>query len=124
LAVANAWLDQIGFLLLLACPLSFYYAIIRHRVFDIHIIIRQGLQYALARGTVLGVIPVLAAVLVVDLGFNSQRPLIEILRSRGWIYMGLSGLALLSYSRRKPWLDALDRRFFRERYDAQRVLRD
>jgi tRNA A-37 threonylcarbamoyl transferase component Bud32 len=117
-------LEQIGFLLLVACPLSFYYAIIRHRAFDIHIIIRQGLQYALARGAVLGVIPVLAAILALDLAFSSQQPLVEILRARGWIYIGLSGVALLSYSRRNPWLDALDRRFFRERYDAQRVLRD
>jgi serine/threonine-protein kinase len=124
LAVANAWLEQIGFILLLACPLAFYYAIIRHRAFDIQVIIRQGLQYALARGAVLGVVPVLAAMLVVDLAFNSQQPLIEILRERGWIHVGLSGLALLSYSKRKQWLDALDRRFFRERYDAQRLLRD
>jgi hypothetical protein len=40
----------------LACPLAFAYAILRHRVFDIQVIIRQGLRYALARGAVLGVV--------------------------------------------------------------------
>ena len=106
-----------------ACPVSLAYAILRHRVLDIHIIIRQGLQYALARGAVLGIIPALGAALVADLAWNSQQPLAAIMLSRGWIYAGLSGVALIAYFQRKPWLEALDRRFFRERYDAQRVLR-
>jgi tRNA A-37 threonylcarbamoyl transferase component Bud32 len=123
LAVGNAWLENLGFTLLLACPLSFYYAIIRHRAFDIHVIIRQSLQYALARGAVLGVIPILAAVLVLDLALNSEQPLNEIMRSRGWIYAVIAAIVILIYRQREQWLDSLDRRFFRERYDAQRVLR-
>jgi hypothetical protein len=50
--------------------------------------------------------------------------LIAILSARGWIYSLLAGLGLLVYFRRKPWLEALDRRFFREHYDAQRLLRE
>jgi tRNA A-37 threonylcarbamoyl transferase component Bud32 len=110
--------------LTLACPLAFAYAILRHRVFDIQVIIRQGLQYALARGAVLGVVPVLGGILLLDLAVNSRQPLADILRARGWIYAGLGGLALLAYRQRKPWLETLDRRFFRERYDAQRILRE
>jgi serine/threonine-protein kinase len=110
--------------LMLACPLAFAYAILRHRIFDIQVIIRQGLQYALARGAVLGVVPGLGVVLVSDLGMNSAQPLADILRSRGWVYAGLSGLALLTYRNRKQWLDVIDRRFFRVQYDAQRVLRE
>jgi hypothetical protein len=124
LAVSLVWPEQIAFALLLACPLSFYYAIIRHRIFDIQVIIRQSLQYALARGAILGVVPVLAAAFVVDLALNSEQPLVEIMRARGWIYAGLAGLVMLVYWQRKPWLDALDRRFFRERYDAHQILRD
>jgi eukaryotic-like serine/threonine-protein kinase len=123
LAAANAWLENLGFILLLACPLSFYYAIIRHRAFDIQVIIRQSLQYALARGAVIGIVPILAAGLVVDLAFNSEQPLIEIMRARGWIYAALATLVIITYSQRKQWMDALDRRFFRERYDAQHLLR-
>jgi tRNA A-37 threonylcarbamoyl transferase component Bud32 len=109
-------------LLILISPLTFGYAILRHRILDIHVIIRQGLQYALARGVVIGVIPALAAVLVADLAINSQKPLSSILRARGWAYVGVGGLALLASVRRKQWLEALDRRFFRERYDTHRVL--
>jgi predicted Ser/Thr protein kinase len=114
----------ISFPATLAFPLAFAYAILRHRVLDIHVIIRQGLQYVLARGAVLGVLPVLGAFLVFDLAVNSQEPLAHILRERGWIYAALGGLALAAYWQRKPWLESLDRRFFRERYDAQRLLRD
>ncbi len=110
--------------LLLACPFSFAYAILRHRILDIHIIIRQGLQYALARRAVLGVVPAVGAILISDLIINSAQPLASILRARGWAYGGLSGLVIVTYRKRKQWLDALDRRFFRERYDAQRTLRD
>jgi hypothetical protein len=112
------------FPLTLACPLAFAYAILRHRVFDIQVMIRQGLQYALARGAVLGVVPALGAVLLLDLAINSRRPLADVLAARGWIYAGLSGLALACYWYRKPWLEKLDRRFFREHYDAQRILRE
>jgi hypothetical protein len=100
------------------------YAILRHRVLDIQVIIRQGLQYAFARGAVLAVVPALGILLVFDLALNSHEPLALILRARGWVYATLGGLALVAYWRRKPWLEALDRRFFRQRYNAQRLLRD
>lgn len=106
----------------LTCPLAFAYSILRHRIFDIQVIIRQGLQYALARRAVLGLVPALAAILILDLAVNSQRPLAEILRSRGWMYAALGGVTMLIYARRKQWLESLDRRFFRDRYDAQRLL--
>ena len=111
-------------LLGLAFPLSFAYAILHHRLFDIRVMIRQGLQYAVARSSVLSLVPGLAAVLLVDLILHSHQPLIAILGARGWIYGALAGLAFLVHSRRKHWLEAVDRHFFREHYDAQRVLRD
>ncbi len=40
------------------------------------------------------------------------------------MYAGLCGVALLVHAKRKVWLEALDRRFFREHYDSQRLLRD
>jgi serine/threonine-protein kinase len=86
--------------------------------------IRQGLQYALARGVVLALVPALAAILLADLLLHSDQPLIAILRGRGWVYVFGAALALLAHSRRKYWLETLDRRFFREHYDAQRLLRD
>jgi len=105
-------------------PLSFAYAILRHRVFDLGVIVRQGLQYALARGVLLTVVPALGALLLADLLLHGQQPLLEILRGRGGVYVVLGGLAATAYVKRQHWLESLDRRYFRERYDAQRLLRE
>ncbi len=105
-------------------PLSFAYAILRHRVFDLGVIVRRGLQYTLARGVLLTTVPVLGLALLIDLLLHGQQPLLEILRARGWIYVALGALAGTAYVKRQSWLEALDRRFFRERYDAQRLLRE
>jgi tRNA A-37 threonylcarbamoyl transferase component Bud32 len=107
-----------------AFPLSWAYAILRHRLFDVRVILRQGLQYALARRVLLTVVPALGILLLADLLSHGQQPLLEILHARGWIYVVLGGLAATAYVKRHYWLEALDRRFFRERYDAQRLLRE
>jgi eukaryotic-like serine/threonine-protein kinase len=123
-SLAMSSLSRLAILLILACPASFAYAILRHRVFDIRVIIRQGLQYALARGAVLSAVPALGVLLSLDLVWNRDQTIATVLRSRGPTYFGLAALACLVYWRRKPWLESLDRRFFRERYDAQRLLRE
>lgn len=114
----------VALLLSLGFPLSFAYAILRHRLFDIRVMIRQGLQYALARGFLLSLVPALAGILLLDLLLHGDQPLVAILQARGWVYVVLGALALTAHARRQPWLVALDRRFFRERYDAQRLLRE
>jgi len=103
-------------------PVCFAYSILRHRLLDIRVIIRRGLRYTLARRTLLSLVPVLGILLALDLTLNSRQPLADIFRSRGWIYAGLGGLALVAYKWRKPWMEKLDKRFFREQYNSQRIL--
>ena len=110
-------------LLFVALPCSFAYAIVAQRLFNIRIIIRQGLQYAFARRSILLFVPALAAGLVVDLLVHAERPLIDIIQARGWAYGTLAGLAAVAYRNRDGWMASLDRRFFRERYDAHQILR-
>jgi serine/threonine-protein kinase len=117
-------LDILALLFMLACPVTFAYAILRHRVLDIEVIIRQGLQYTFARRALLALVPVLSAIVVLDFGINRQQPLSEILRNRGWVYAAIGTFGLVAYRKREQWLETLDRRFFRERYNAQRLLRD
>ena len=114
----------IGTLLFLALPLSFAYAILRHRLFDVGIMIRQGLRYAMARRALLAIVPILLLLLGADVMAHSDQPVSVVLRSRLWAYLAIGVLALVARSRRQRWLDALDRRFFRERYNGQRLLRD
>lgn len=113
-----------GATLFLALPLSWAYAILRHQVFDVRVLLRQGLQYAMARRVLLAAVPALVIVMVIDLLAHGEEPLLTIVRARGWLYLVLAGLAAAAYTNRRRWLDGLDRRFFRERYDAQRLLRE
>src|SRR5439155_4122158 len=93
---------------LLAFPVSFAYAILRHRLFDIRVMIRQGLQYAMARGLLLSLVPALGAILGLDLVLHSGLTLAQIMVARGWIYAALAGLAWAAHSEREAWLQALD----------------
>jgi eukaryotic-like serine/threonine-protein kinase len=110
----------------LACllPISIAYAILQHRLFDIRIMIRQGVQYVVARGALLSLVPIVAIVWAGDLLLHRSQPLGEILSRRGLLYGLLAGGGLLLHLYRRSWLNALDRRFFREHYNAQRVLRN
>lgn len=114
----------IGAVIFSVLPVAFAYATLRHRLFDLRVIVRLGLQYALARGFVLALIPIAVAVFVIDLLRHSEQPLRQILASRGWSYAAFAGVIGLIYLNRQPWMTALDRRFFRERYAAQQILRD
>jgi tRNA A-37 threonylcarbamoyl transferase component Bud32 len=122
LFLANKFPDVLIALIFLLFPVCFAYSILRHRLLDIRVIIRRGLQYTLARRTLLSLVPALGVILALDLTLNSKQPLADILKARGWIYAGLSGLALVAYWRRKPWMEKLDRRFFREQYNSQQIL--
>jgi len=113
-----------GFVLYQAFPVSWAYAILRHRLFDVRVVIRQGLQYALARRLLVSAVPALAGIFLLDLLLHGNQPILAVFRARGWVYAALAGLAAIAYTQRQHWLEALDRRFFRERFDAQRLLRE
>jgi serine/threonine-protein kinase len=107
---------------LLIVPISFAYAILRHRLFDVGLIIRQGVRYAMARRLLLSIVPALAAMMMLDAYWHRDRAIAEQFAARAPVYGLLSVLALVAAHRRQRWLDGLDKRFFRERYDAQRLL--
>lgn len=109
-------------LVFLAMPASFAYAILRHRLFDLRLIVRQGLRYALARRSVDALVPVLGGLLIADVIVHRDQPLASLIATRGWWYLLIAGALLLVRSRREQWLTRVDRRFFRERYDAHRLL--
>jgi tRNA A-37 threonylcarbamoyl transferase component Bud32 len=117
--------SQISFVLFaanLAAPICTAYAILRHRMFDIRVMLRLGLRYAAARGLLLSLVPLVGLALVVDLLVHGDQPLTRSISQRGWFYAAVGVGAYVLHKRQKMWLQALDRRFFRERYDAQRVL--
>ena len=104
----------------MAIPLSFAYAIVKHRVFDITVVIRRGLQYLLAKNALRGLLLLPAAGLAYGLVVHDQ-PIGQLLRTHSaYIYLLAAGIvSLLFRTQLSHWLD---RRFFREAYDRERIL--
>ena len=111
-AVARYWWDPWGdifatriltvlSLAFLAMPASFAYAILRHRLFDVSLIVRQGLRYALARRFVDAMIPALAGVLLFDILVHRDQPVADLVRSRWWWFMVVGAALWLVRTRRE-----------------------
>ena len=116
--------DTLIVLLFLLFPVSFAYAVLRHRILGIRVIVGKGVQYVLTRGLVLSLVPLLGVILVGDALLHGDQPLAGILADRGWAYALLAASALAAHTQRHRWNRAIDRRFFRDEYDARHLLHD
>jgi tRNA A-37 threonylcarbamoyl transferase component Bud32 len=109
---------------MLIFPMSFAYAILKQRLFDVRVIIRRGVQYALARRFLLAIPVVAIGLLVGTVVAQGRQPLFSVLKTHAGSYVAIAALAALVSTQRQKWLSALDRRFFREKYDAQQLFRE
>jgi len=108
----------------LLVPPAYAYAILRHRVIPISLIIRRGVQYLLAKNVLrlLIALPVLG--LIVTVLANPDRTLSDILlRNSLYFYVTLIIAAAISFLLRKRLNDWIDRKFFREQYNQEKILR-
>ena len=116
------WVNLPLHLLTAVAGVDITYAVAVHRVLAPRIAVRASLQYALARKT-LGIASALpAALLVVALVEQRHRSLAEIVSGQPLLYLVLLSaiLAVFRYrDRARAWLD---RRFFRQHYDARAIL--
>ena len=106
-------------------PLSFGYAIFKHEVIPLRVILRRGLRYLLvSRGVV--VVEAAAVVALVAFTLTGWRGrLVDAISPRADIAVALcaGGLGMLVLHRINRGLrGAIDRRFFREAFDARRML--
>jgi sigma-B regulation protein RsbU (phosphoserine phosphatase) len=114
------WLTSIAVLMFLIFPLTVAYVIVVQRAMDVRVVVRQGLQYALAKNgvrtlQVLAILLVTATALAL-IGQNRNRP-------QKIIVIALGLLAIFTIRRMNEKIRAwIDRRFFREAYDAEQVL--
>ena len=119
------WPWQIAVVLQFLVLLSAFglaYAVAVRRAMSPRTVLRQGLQYALARKT-LAVLTTLPALLLVGaLIRQSDRPLSDIVRGRPAFYIGSLVLIALGLRYRTAAQQWLDRRFFRSEYDAREIL--
>jgi serine/threonine-protein kinase len=99
------------------------YAVLKQRLFQVRLIVRQSLQYAIARGALLIPIPVLAGILIFDLIAHKNQPFAALLSAHGWAYALMAVVGLVAHTKQSQWMEVLDRRFYREHYNAQQLLR-
>ncbi|MEP6703555.1 MAG: protein kinase [Acidobacteriota bacterium] len=115
------WLPSLYFLM----PLTVAYAILRHRVLPISFVVRRGLQYLLAKNALrtLLVLPILG--MIWNIAADPDRTLSNILLHNSFGFYSCVAVAvifgLLIRSRFSEWID---RRFFREQYNQELVLRE
>jgi len=115
------WFVLSALSLMLLFPITLAYVIVVHRAMDVRVVIRQGLQYALATGgiRVLQII-LTAAVLITGVTFARSHNLSP---AREMTTIALLILAVLwlrkGADRLRKWTD---RRFFRDAYNAEQIL--
>src|SRR5262249_41815882 len=126
----NWALWSIGVIVILALPLlplAFAYAIVRHQVLPVEMIVRRGVRYLLvSKGFVL--VELFAVVVVVALlvtgaraewidRWGARADIVATLLASAAAWFGLRALNARVRT-------AIDRRFFRESYDAREILRE
>jgi sigma-B regulation protein RsbU (phosphoserine phosphatase) len=119
------WIVIVVALTLPIFPLSFVYAVVRHRVLGPQVIVRRGIRYALVSRALLAIeAAIIFGIVLFGLGHWLPRLVPDadtgaMLTTSG-IFTLVATIGMRSVNRRlKPFLD---RRFFRDPYDAQRVL--
>ena len=115
------WLIGIALAMMLIFPITLAYVIVVQRAMDVRVVIRQGLQYGLAKNGI-RVLQVIATVIVT---FTAFALLQESTRNRPQklVVIGLGALAVFFVRQGAEKLrTSTDRRFFREAYNAEQVL--
>jgi serine phosphatase RsbU (regulator of sigma subunit) len=119
------WMDFMLLFTLPLMPLSFAYAIIRHRIIPISFIIRRGARYLLvSRGS--AVLEALAVGVLMFFLMDAFFSRIGQLSGRAvGVISGVVAIVVWSVTRslhRRVIAPAIDRRFFRHAYDTQTIL--
>lgn len=117
------WLIIVCVSILVVFPLTLAYVIVVQKAMGVGVVLRQGLQYALAKNGMrvlqaLVVTGILAAASAMAVNINRNRP-----QKITIIALGVVGVFVIRRmgGRLRTWLD---RRFFREAYNADQVLGD
>jgi len=117
----GGWPALVSIAALLVFPLTMAYIIVVHRAMDVRVVLRQGLQYLLATSGIRILQIVISAgiiVLAATVGANSSVATRVALIAVGFaLLVGLGASA----DRLRRWID---RRFFREAYEADEILAD
>lgn len=116
-------LDWLTSVVLVLIPVSVGYAVLKHKMFDINIIIRRTLQYLLAKNGLRFLLSLPLLGLIYTILSNPNRTIAEILFNNSVYFYLLAIAALLtSWLFRRRLGDWIDRKFFRTAYSQEKVL--
>ena len=116
-----AWFAIFALLMILMFPLTMAYVIVVERAMDVSVVIRQGLRYALAKNGVF----ILQIILSIAVGLTAFSFASETTTNRPrkiiFIALGVTSIFLIRLlaDKIKIWID---RKFFREAYNAEQIL--
>jgi hypothetical protein len=120
---AESFLDNFAALFLVLAPVALAYAIVKHRVLGIRVVIRKGLQYLLAKNVLRVILWLPLIAIAVDLALHPREPLADFLLNRSWWFYLLlivsASLTLRYRNRLQTWVD---RKFFRSAYEEEAIL--
>ncbi len=112
-------------LFLISVPVSTAYAVLVHHVLDVRLVLRKAVQYALAQYSL---IVVATAPLLWMLGYlyvHREESMTSLLSGRHLILLAsVSALGFVAMKTRKVLIGRIDRHFFRDHYDARRIMLD
>lgn len=102
-------------------PITWGYAIIKHRVFEINVVVRRGLQYLLAKNVLqlLFAFPLIALTYTI---ISNRNQTISDIVAHNPVYLTLIAIAGVGLRFRSQLKDRIDRKFFREAYNQERIL--
>ena len=108
---------------LISVPFTTAYSVLVSHVVDLRLIVRAAMQYALARYTILTLVALPFAGMGWYLYHHRDLTVQQLLVGRfAVVTLAIAALVVFSLRLRRPTLHTLDRRFFREQYDAQAIL--
>ena len=108
--------------LILLPAFGLVYAVGVERVLGPRVVLRRSLQYALAARS-MTVVALLPAVPLVAMLIEDRRMTVgEVVLDKGLAYLALIGMIVAAFWYRERARSWLDQRFFREEYDARKIL--
>lgn len=115
------WLVLGSLVILMIFPVTLAYVIVVQRAMDVRVVIRQGLQYAFAKRGVLVLQIILTSIILsaaIMLEGSTQRS-----KPQKMIIISLTFIAILWLRKLATFVRAwVDRRFFRDAYNAEQIL--
>src|SRR5262245_32111244 len=120
---ARQWGGVILYPFLLSVPATTTYSVLVNRVLDVKLIVRQALQYALARYSVLTMTALPFGGIVLYLYKHRNNTISELVS--GAPFFVLAGATLVGLSAiwlRQKVFNIIDRKYFRDQYDARTIM--